>query len=55
MERSKGILERELGLSEPEAYQALQHQSQEKKRSLKEIARAFILSATVKQSIVQSD
>ena len=55
VKRSKGILECELGLSEPEAYQAFEHQSQEKKRALKAIARAIILSAAVKPSIVQSD
>ena len=47
VERSKGILQRELRLSEQEALLALQHQSQEKKRPMKEIAQAIILNAEV--------
>lgn len=50
VERGKGILQRELGLSEHEAFLALQRQSQEKKRPMKEIAQAIILSAEVRES-----
>jgi AmiR/NasT family two-component response regulator len=53
VERGKGILQRELGLSEHEAYLALQRQSQQKKRPMKEIAQAIILSAEVRQSVGQ--
>lgn len=53
VERSKGILQRELGLSEHEAFLALQRQSQQKMRSMKEIAQAIILSTEVRQSIGQ--
>jgi GAF domain-containing protein len=49
VERSKGILQREFGLSDHDAFLALQRQSQEKKRSLKDIAQAIILSSEVKQ------
>jgi signal transduction protein with GAF and PtsI domain len=52
--RGKGILQRELGLSEHEAFLALQRQSQQKKRPMKEIAQAIILSAEVRQSVGQS-
>ena len=55
VERSKGVLQRELGMTEHEAYLALQHQSQQKKRPLKEIAQAIILSAEVRQSVVQPE
>jgi uroporphyrinogen-III synthase len=51
VERGKGILQRELGLSEHEAFLALQRQSQQKERSMKEIAQAIILSAEVRQSV----
>lgn len=44
VERGKGILERELGMSAHEALAALQRQSREKQRSLKDIAQAIILS-----------
>jgi AmiR/NasT family two-component response regulator len=54
VERGKGILQRELGLSEHEAYLALQRQSQQKKRPMKEIAQAIILSAEVRQSVGQN-
>lgn len=52
--RGKGILQRELGLSEHEAFLALQRQSQQKKRPMKEIAQAIILSAEVRQSVGQN-
>jgi transcriptional regulator with GAF, ATPase, and Fis domain len=54
VERGKGILQRELGLSEHEAYLALQCQSQQKKRPMKEIAQAIILNAEVRQSVGQN-
>jgi signal transduction protein with GAF and PtsI domain len=50
VERGRGILQRDLGISAQEAYQALQRQSEEKKRSLKDIARAIILNSEVRQS-----
>jgi len=52
--RGKGILQRELGLSEHEALLALQRQSQQKKRPMKEIAQAIILNAEVRQSVGQN-
>jgi signal transduction protein with GAF and PtsI domain len=52
--RGKGILQRELGLSEHEAFLTLQRQSQQKMRPMKEIAQAIILSAEVRQSVGQN-
>jgi GAF domain-containing protein len=52
--RGKGILQRDLGMSEHEAYVALQRQSQEKKRSIKEIAQAIILSAEIRSNAVHA-
>ena len=40
----------ELGLSEHEAFLALQRQSRQKNRPMKEIAQAIILNAEVRQS-----
>jgi signal transduction protein with GAF and PtsI domain len=54
VERGKGILQRELGLSEHEAFLALQRQSEQKKRPMREIAQAIILSAEVRQSVGQN-
>jgi AmiR/NasT family two-component response regulator len=48
VERAKGILQRELGLSEEHAYLALQRQSRQKRRPMKEIAEAIVLSDEVK-------
>jgi len=48
VERAKGILQRELDLSEEEAYLALQRQSRQKRKSMKEIAEAIMLSDEVK-------
>src|SRR5580692_4393537 len=50
VERAKGILQREMGLSEEQAYLALQRQSRQKRKSMKEIAEAIILSADVKEN-----
>jgi AmiR/NasT family two-component response regulator len=49
-ERAKGILQRELGLSEEQAYLALQRQSRQKRKSMKEISEAIILSAEVREN-----
>jgi GAF domain-containing protein len=55
VERGKGILQRDLGLSEEEAYLALQRQSRQKHRSMKEVAQAIILSDEVRRSSLQGD
>ena len=55
VERGKGILQRDLGMSDQEARLALQRQSQQKKRSMKEIAQAIILGAEVRQSVIQTE
>ena len=43
-------MQRDLGITAQEAYQALQRQSEEKKRPLKDIAQAIILNSEVRQS-----
>lgn len=48
IERAKGILQRDLRLSEEQAYLALQRQSRQRRRPMKEIAQAIILSDDVK-------
>lgn len=44
VERAKGILQRDLNISEEQAYVMLQRESQQRRRSMKEIADAIILS-----------
>jgi len=50
VERAKGILQRDLGLNEEQAYLTLQRQSRQKRRPMKEIAEAIILSDEVRGS-----
>lgn len=54
VERAKGILQRELGLNEEQAYLALQRQSRQRRKSMKEVAEAIVLSEEVKRSQQQS-
>src|ERR1700719_3394555 len=50
VERAKGILQRDLGLSEEQAYLTLQRQSRQKRKPMKEIAEAIVLSEEVRGS-----
>ncbi len=50
VERAKGVLQRELGISEEEAYLILQRQSRQRRKSMKEIAEAILLSQEVRRS-----
>ncbi|HXJ87919.1 MAG TPA: ANTAR domain-containing protein [Candidatus Binatia bacterium] len=47
VERAKGIMQRELKISEPEAYAMLQRQSQQRRRPMKDIAEAIVLSHAI--------
>ncbi len=48
VERAKGILQRDMGLNEEQAYLTLQRQSRQKRKPMKEIAEAIILSDEVR-------
>src|SRR6266403_885283 len=50
IERAKGILQRDLQLSEQEAYITMQRQSRQRRKSMKEIAEAIVLSDDVKRT-----
>ncbi len=50
VEDAKRILQRDLGISEEEAYLALQKQSRERRKSMKEIADAILLSEEIKRA-----
>lgn len=54
VERAKGILQREMGMSEEDAYLTLQRQSRQRRRPMKEVAEAIILSEEVKRSQKQA-
>lgn len=49
LERAKGILQRDLKIDEEQAYLALQRQSRQKRRSLKEIAEAVVLGEEIRR------
>ena len=55
VERAKGILQRDLGLNEEQAYLALQKQSRQKRKAMKEVAEAIVLSDEVKGNFRESD
>jgi signal transduction protein with GAF and PtsI domain len=50
VDRAKGILQRELGISEEEAYVTIQRQSRQRRKSKKEIAEAIIIGEEVRLS-----
>jgi uroporphyrinogen-III synthase len=49
IDRAKGILQEDMGISEPQAYEVLQRQSQHHRKPMKDIAEAIILSSAVKR------
>lgn len=49
IERAKGILQRDLAIGENEAYVLLQKQSQQRRRSMKDIAEAVVLSRMIRE------
>jgi uroporphyrinogen-III synthase len=50
VERAKGILQKDLKISEDAAYRVMQRESQERRKSMKEIAEAIILSDGLRTS-----
>lgn len=50
IERAKGVLQRDLNLSEEDAYRLLQRESQDRRRSMKHIAEAIILGNDMNRS-----
>jgi K+-sensing histidine kinase KdpD len=49
VERAKGILQRELKIGEDEAYRSMQKQSQQMRKSMREIAESIILNDELKR------
>jgi K+-sensing histidine kinase KdpD len=49
VDRAKGILQRELRISEEEAYRTLQRESQQRRRSMRDIAESIILNDDLKR------
>jgi len=55
VERAKGILQSELGLTEEAAYLTLQRQCRQRRKSMKEVAEAVILSEDLKRPSSPAD
>lgn len=49
VDRAKGILQKEMRISEPEAYEILRRQSQQHRKPMKDIAEGIILTYSVQQ------
>jgi uroporphyrinogen-III synthase len=49
VERAKGILQRDLQLSEEDAYLTLQRESRQRRKSMKQVAEAIVLSEDLKK------
>jgi uroporphyrinogen-III synthase len=49
VERAKGILQRDLGLTEEQAYKTMQKESRQRRKSMREIAEAVILSEELRR------
>jgi len=50
VERAKGILQRDLGISEEDSYRLLQRQSRQMRKSMKEVAEAVVISDELKRT-----
>ena len=50
VERAKGMLQRDLGLSEEEAYRTLRRQSRQMRKTMKEVAEAVLISDSIKRN-----
>ncbi len=49
VDRAKGVLQRDLGLSESESYRLMQRESRQRRRSMREIAEAILLGDDLKR------
>ncbi len=50
IERAKGVLQRDFGLDEESAYKAMQRESRQRRKSMREIAEAIILNDDLRKS-----
>ena len=53
VERAKGILQRELKITEEEAYLTIQRQSRQRRKSMKEVSEAIVLSEDVSRGLTE--
>jgi uroporphyrinogen-III synthase len=50
VDRAKGVLQRDLGVTEEEAYRTMQRESRQRRKSMREIAEAILLGDDLKKS-----
>jgi uroporphyrinogen-III synthase len=50
IERAKGILQRDFGLDEESAYRAMQRESRQRRKSMREIAEAIMLNEDLRKT-----
>jgi uroporphyrinogen-III synthase len=50
IERAKGVLQRDFGLDEEAAYKAMQRESRQRRKTMREIAEAIILNEDLRKS-----
>lgn len=55
VDRAKGILQRDLGITEDEAYRRMQTESRQRRKSMREIAEAILLSEDLRKSRTDGD
>ena len=55
VDRAKGILQRDLGMSEEEAYRMMQRESRQRRKSMLEIADAILLGDDLKKGHASED
>ena len=51
VDKAKGILQRDLGLSEDEAYRNMQRESRQRRKSMREVAEAILLAESMKRGV----
>jgi uroporphyrinogen-III synthase len=50
IERAKGVLQRDFGLDEDSAYRAMQRESRQRRKSMREIAEAILLNEDLRKA-----
>ena len=54
MDKAKGVLQRDLGITEDEAYRTMQRESRSRRKSMRELAEAILLSDALRHAELQT-
>ncbi len=55
MDKAKGVLQRDLGITEDEAYRTMQRESRTRRKSMRELAEAILLSDALRHAEARAD